>query len=87
MALIVLDCSSTWCQTHHLLTIKFEHRLMSAVQESGAAHIASVAERAPHQLIGSIRKSASVSRSMNKHQKVPSLTKKKWIWLLKVKSS
>jgi hypothetical protein len=46
MVLIVLDCISTWCQTHHLLTIKFEYHLMSAVPESGATHIASVAESA-----------------------------------------
>jgi Holliday junction resolvase RusA-like endonuclease len=53
---------------------------MSAVRESGAAHIASVAESA------SSAASASFGRSTKKHQKVPSSTKKRK-WSPKVKSS
>jgi hypothetical protein len=72
-SLIVLDCSSTWSQMHHLLTIKFEYCLMSAIPESGAAHIASVVESA------SLAASVSFDHSTKKHQKVLSLTKKrKW---------
>jgi hypothetical protein len=61
-------------------TIKFEYHLMSAIPESGAAHIASVAESA------SSAASASFGCSTKKHQKVPSSTKK-WKWSPKVKSS
>jgi hypothetical protein len=78
-SLIVLDFSSTWCQIHHLLTIKFEYRLMSAVPESGATHIASVAESAlsafrrhPQALIApqrSTKKYRLRPRNGNGHQK------------------